>query len=159
MVRHTTLMLVAAAMAASACDDDTTSPAGVQYRATMSGANEAPTPVTTSATGTADFALTGNTLTYTVSFAGLTSNAVSAHIHAGAAGQSAPPFFDFAPPSATSGTITGSIDLTLANVANIATRTVSPDSLRKLLNGGTAYVNVHSANHTAGEIRGQIVRR
>jgi hypothetical protein len=35
---------------------------------------------------------------------------------------------------------------------------VSGDSLKVLLNNGNAYVNVHTAAHGAGEIRGQVAK-
>ena len=47
----------------------------------------------------------------------------------------------------------GDIDLSKA-----ASSTVSGDSLKVLLNNGAAYINVHTAAHPGGEIRGQIVK-
>jgi hypothetical protein len=158
MARRTAFVLAAcAALLASACDDDPTEPAGEQFRAVLTAANET-SPVTSTATGTANFTLNANSIAYSITFAGLTTPANAAHIHPGASGVANPPIYGFTPPAATSGTMTGVIDLTPANVANITGRTVSADSLRKLFNEGTAYVNVHSTQFGGGEIRGQIVR-
>ena len=53
-------------------------------------------------------------------------------------------------------TASGTIDI--SPTADI-TATVNGDSLRKLLNTGLLYVNVHSVNFGGGEIRGQIVKQ
>ncbi len=51
-----------------------------------------------------------------------------------------------------SGTVAeGSIDLT-----KDVSPGISGDSLKALLNNGNAYVNVHTAAHVPGEIRGQV---
>ena len=38
-------------------------------------------------------------------------------------------------------------------------KTAKPDRLKALMRNGMAYVNVHTAAHKDGEIRGQIVKR
>lgn len=81
-----------------------------------------------------------HTLTYEVTYEGLTGPAVAAHIHGPAApGGKGPPVVPFA--SATS-PIKGSATLTDAQAADLA--------------AGKYYVNIHTAANGGGEIRGQI---
>ena len=87
MQKHA-LTLATALMGAgllTACGGSTTSPpAKITYTATLTGANERPTPVTSSATGTWTGVLDPqtNTLTYTMTFTGLSANSTASHIHA-----------------------------------------------------------------------------
>jgi hypothetical protein len=70
-------------------------------------------------------------------------------------GEAGPPIVTFPVKAAASGKIAdGTIDLTAA-----MTKGVSSDSLMVLLNNGNAYINVHTAAHGGGEIRGQVVRQ
>jgi hypothetical protein len=116
-------------------------------RGNASGAQEAPNKVTTTATGT----LTGrynkdsNTLSYTVTWTGLTGgNATAGHFHGpadpGVAAAVVVPFTGIA--SATSGTFTGSTTLTDAQETDLV--------------NGMWYFNIHNATYPAGEIRGQV---
>jgi hypothetical protein len=108
---------------------------------------------------------TTNVLTWTMTFSGLTSNSSLSHIHAQAPTTSTAGvvlnFATFAGSTislgGTSGTASGSINVSTA----VATTglTISGDSLLKAINAGQAYVNVHTANFGAGEIRGQIVKQ
>ncbi len=152
-----------------ACGSDKpTQPANITYTATLTGANERPTAVTSNGTGTFTGTLnpTTNTFSWTLSFSGLTSNAILAHIHGPADANTATGVIvNFASPTggtgtlttgATSGTASGSISLTGAVNSS---GTISGDSLRKLLDAGLTYANVHSVNFGAGEIRGQIVKQ
>lgn len=115
----------------------------VQLTASLSGAAEVP-PVATAGSGSAFLTIANNTLNYRVSFTNLTSNATGAHIHGPATRtQNAGVLIGFSGvPGATSGTFSGSAALSAQN-------------LFYLLNGLT-YVNIHSANHGGGEIRGQV---
>jgi hypothetical protein len=150
-------VVVAAAGSFLACNDST-SPESTTYIATLTGANEKPTAVTTPATGTATYVLTGNTLTYTVTVNGLLTNATMSHIHVGSAAQAGVIVVPYTVSSLQSGLVTsGTIDLTypVASGAN----TISGDSLKVLLNNGNAYTNVHTSGNPGGEIRGQIIRQ
>jgi hypothetical protein len=115
----------------------------------LAGANERPNPVNTPATGTGTLTLSGNTLTFEFTYTGLTGVGTAAHIH-GPAGpdEIAPPMLDLAPFNGgafgTSGTIAGTVILTAEQKA-------------ALLSGRT-YMNIHTGNFPAGEIRGQIVK-
>jgi CHRD domain len=123
----------------------------VHYHAQMNASSETP-PNMSKATGTASFVLTGNSLHYTVTVHGLSGPATMAHIHVGAMGKSGPPVFVFDIKKVASGELaTGDVDL-----SKEVSKGVSGDSLKTLLSNGHAYVNVHTAAHPGGEIRGQI---
>ena len=58
----------------------------------------------------------------------------------------------------TSGTASGTVNMAGPAIPNGFT--ISGDSLRKAMDAGMAYVNVHSTpNFGGGEIRGQIVKQ
>lgn len=112
------------------------------------GAQEAPNRVATTATGT----LTGtynkdnNTLTYTITWNGLTGGNPSAmHFHGaadpGVAAGVQVGITGF--PTTASGTISGTATLT--------------DAQENDLVNGLWYYNIHDATYPAGEIRGQVV--
>jgi hypothetical protein len=158
------MAFIAAVGATTACES--TTEAKIQYTATLTGAQEVPA-ITTSGSGTwtATLDQSTNILTYQLTFSGLGSAATMAHIHGPAAvGVNAGILVDFATSTVTgrvlnlgtSGSGTGTVNLTATSVI---TATVSGDSLRKLLDSGNAYVNVHSATNGGGEIRGQIVKQ
>jgi hypothetical protein len=115
------------------------------FQAALSGASEVP-PVDTPATGSAWLSLSGDTLTYYVSYTGLKAVANAAHIHGPASTTtSAPPLFDLIPVPAfgTSGVLSG-------------TRTLTAGQLTQLDNG-ELYINIHTSVHGGGEIRGQVM--
>ena len=130
-----------------------TSPA---YVASMNGALETPAN-NAKGTGTATFTLTGTKLRYSIEVHDLSGAPTMAHIHVGARGVAGPPVYTFSlkAGSGMSGTIAeGTIDLT-----KDASSGVPGDSLRKLLDNGNAYVNVHTKNFPGGEIRGQVSKK
>jgi len=165
MQRRTLFPVIAIALIGvlASCDDSTGIDENFQddanWTATLSGASEVPA-VNTSATGRAWFVDRGNTIDYYLEYNGLTSNAVNAHIHRGAAG-TAPAQNVMIPLTfvrQASGVAIGTIDMTVADVSSEA-GTQSPADIRAALTSGDTYVNVHSANFTGGEIRGQITPR
>jgi len=114
------------------------------FTAYLSGAQENPA-VPTSATGYARIVVNESTgsLTFTVVFNNLSSNQILSHIHAPATiGQDAAVAINFGAVGGTSGTISG-------------TTTITPTQLAQLRQH-LGYVNVHSANNSNGEIRGQL---
>jgi hypothetical protein len=117
---------------------------GLGFTISLNTAQVATSADTSMATGTGWAVLSdnGGMLNYNVTVAGLTSKLTAAHFHAGSAGVSGGvvepiTFTD----SSSSGTWTG----------------ISDANLESLIHNGL-YVNVHTANYPAGEIRGQVLR-
>ena len=130
------LVLSAVALAATS--------ASTHVTATLNAKQEVPKPSVKSPSGTGKFTgtLTGNKLSWKLTFSKLSGKANAAHIHLGARGKA------------------GDVALALcgpckSGVSGKATLTASQK--KSLLAGGT-YVNVHTAKNPNGEIRGQIVR-
>lgn len=138
MRRRYALLLLAALLAAPVAQ------AATGYSTLLSGTNEVP-PNASPATGFATVVLNnaGNQLAYTVTYSGLVGTLTASHIHKAAAGVNGGVLFGFAPPiGTTSGSFSGTIAVTAANVAD--------------LNAGLYYVNIHSSVYGGGELRGQL---
>ncbi len=116
--------------------------AQVLFVATLNGSNEPSMPATTAA-GTFWGVLSADrsTLTYRITYAGLTSPFTGSHFHLGAAG------------------VNGPVLKSIAFNGNTAagTWTSLPDSTVRDLMEGYLYVNIHTQNNPGGEIRGQVV--
>ena len=127
------------------------SPVTQTFRAELTGSAEVP-PVTTSAHGTAEFTLSGDTVTYSVTAQDLTG-VEAAHLHIGMKGRNGAPAVtlykgpktDVASGELTHGSFTAA-DLHGVTVSQLI------DKMKK----GDAYVNVHTSAHPGGEIRGQV---
>jgi hypothetical protein len=151
---------VAALVALSCSDNDVAIPVNEQFTATLSGANSRPTPITTSASGTATFTYAPDlkTLFYRIDVASIDS-VFLAHIHAPAdTGQTAGVILNLWLGPVKGLGFTG----TLAQGAGGdlgAPVGMTLDSLLILMRNGNAYVNVHTRAHPAGEIRGQVVKQ
>ncbi|HEX3399843.1 MAG TPA: CHRD domain-containing protein [Acetobacteraceae bacterium] len=120
------------------------SAAMIDFHATMSGKSEVP-PTTSNGSGDvlATLDTSNKTLTYTMTYYGLSGPATAAHFHGpAAAGANAGVVVPIGtnPASPTSGTAT----LTDAQI--------------KDLEAGKWYANVHTADNKGGEIRGQMMR-
>jgi hypothetical protein len=133
------------------------------FQAKLSGNNEVP-PVTTSATGMAQFQLStdGKALSYT-----LTANNIkdikASHIHQGKTGENGQPVVPLSIenakmdygcqcmlPASGKGTITSN------NLqGSMAGKQIS--DLVSIIKNGQAYVNIHTEQNKNGEIRGQIL--
>lgn len=132
-----------------------------QFMAQLSGSNELP-PVSTAATGLANFQLSadGQTLDYQITVTNI--NAVTgAHIHSGKQSQNGPVVAGLFNPN-MSGPPTGKVNGLLAKGGINSGDLEGPLTghpiidLVHLLDGHGAYVNVHTQQHPDGEIRGQI---
>jgi len=147
---------VALALGLAACGSS--NPA-THFRATLNAANE-PGGVTSSGTGAAEYTVDGGTVSYTVTFTGLTANANAGHIHVGPAGVNGGVTVPFTVPRAPAGTFSGTF--TAANVAAASTSDggIGVDAgdyngLLQLMRAGETYTNIHTSNNPNGEIRGQ----
>jgi hypothetical protein len=114
--------------------------AQIMFTASLDGSQETP-PVTTTSTGTAWIVLSPDfkSLSYSVTYARLSSGFTAAHFHTGAAGSS------------------GGVVFSLTFVGNTAKGVWSnfPDSILAKLFNNQLYVNIHSSSNLGGEIRGQ----
>jgi hypothetical protein len=145
------------------------------FTANLTQANEVP-PTGSPATGSATVILdpAANTLSVHVTFSGLTSNTIMAHIHCCLASLFLPgvnvgvattvPAFPGFPLGVTSGTYDHVLDLTSASSYNPAFVTMEGGSVAQaeaaLVNGiqnGETYLNIHTTNFPGGEIRGFLV--
>jgi hypothetical protein len=121
----------------------------VLMTAALSGANERPDPVETTATGSGPCLFAVDRRWMNVTYRGLSGPATMAHIHGPAdVNTSTGVLLDLQPlhlgAFAAAGAFAGNA-------------TPDPATVAALVDGLT-YVNVHSGSHPAGEIRGQIVR-
>ena len=113
----------------------------INLKADLKGANEVP-PNNSPATGalSATYDTATKKLTWKGSYSNLTGPAVAAHFHAGEAGKNGGVQVPI--PGAGSSPFEGSATLTEAQASDLM--------------AGRLYVNIHTAAHTAGEIRGQV---
>lgn len=140
----TLIVLAGILLSAISCKKDSTTPdPNVTFKATINGASETPANAST-ATGTATLTFNTSTKIFTivVNFTGITATA--AHIHKAAVGVPGGVIFGFTAP------ITSPINYTSA--ALDATQESDLDA-------GLYYVNIHSAEFPAGEIRGQLIKQ
>ena len=136
-----------------------------RFSASLGGENEVP-PINTAGTGAFEMTIQQGTITFSLTFSGLSSPLSVAHLHfapskvaggvmiflCGGGGQPACP-------AATEGTITGTI--TAANVTGPSAQGIAPgdlDSALEAVRDGLSYANMHTTNFTGGEIRGPVRR-
>jgi hypothetical protein len=141
----------------------------VTYYGRLDGASESP-PNASNGRGSALVVVdtTAHTLSVSVDFSGLGSNTTVAHIHcctstpftltAGVATQT-PSFVAF-PTSVTAGSYAHQFDSTLTSTFNPAfitatggTAATAEATLAAGIDGGLAYLNIHTTNFGSGEIR------
>ena len=117
----------------------------VNYKAALDGKDEVP-PNDSKGTGTVDAKYDTGTmkLTWVVTYGGLTGPATAAHFHGPAKpGENAGPIITLSVPLASP--IKGEETLTKEQAADLAK--------------GVWYLNVHTAAHPPGEIRGQLMKK
>ena len=118
----------------------------IQLRTLMNAAQEVPTPTgdVSAARGTFTATVsrsdTGASITWELTFSGLTGNAVAAHIHQAATGTAGPVVL----------ALCGPCQSPLNGTGNITEAVVDA------IESGNAYVNVHTPTNGPGEIRGQL---
>lgn len=112
----------------------------VDLKVKLTGAEETP-PVTTSASGTGTIAIAADkSVSGTIKTTGI--DGTVAHIHVGAPGQSGPPII--------------TLSKTANGVWSVPEGSKLTDEQYASFKAGNLYVNVHSAEHKPGEIRGQL---
>jgi hypothetical protein len=121
----------------------------------LSGGEEVP-PVTTSATGTAEFNLSPDGISYQLSVSDI-SDVTAAHIHSGNVGQNGPvivTLYSSDTPANQTGGVFAQGTITADNLEGSMQGKEISDLISEMSNGVT-YVNVHTQAYPDGEIRGQ----
>jgi hypothetical protein len=171
-------MMLGTLLAATALTSTAGAHESVEFRATLSGFDEVGAlnnqsgAILSEGLGTLELKLDRQTqtLSFTLHFSNLSSPVTQSHIHFGKVHMAGGVMVFFCsnlpnPPAGTQpcpangGTVTGT--LTAANLLAIAGQNVPAgdfDAIEDALESNTAYVNVHTSNFPAGEIRGQIQR-
>jgi hypothetical protein len=99
---------------------------------------------TIAGSGSLTAVLTGRKLTITGRFEGLRSPATISQVHRGPKGIPGPAIFDLSVTKATSGTVSGTLDLAPAQIED--------------LRNGRLYVQIHSERAPDGNLRGWLLR-
>ena len=116
--------------------------------------------VDTNASGMAVFKITQDRIWYMINITGI-DKVTSAHIHSGALSENGPILASlFGSNDTETGNINGT--LTQGNITGqmLEGQAAASDQLSEIVSGmknGTTYVDVHTINYPAGEIRGQIM--
>lgn len=133
-----------------------------KFGATLKGPSETP-PVDAKGMGTATFTVSGTSVDYKITASGLSGDATAAHIHLGpttAAGPVVVPFPAKAINNGGNGSVTISGSFTAADVKPQTNPSIKNlDDLLAQMRAGNTYVNIHTAAHPPGEIRGQIAQQ
>jgi len=137
---------------------------GNKFKAKLIGFQETPS-ILSNGTGTFTASLDrgGTSISYTETFSGLSTPVIVSHIHFAEQGVAGAVFVFLCGGGgrpdcpAAGGTVTGTI--TATDVLAVPDQGITGGNLSELLRilkSGNAYVNVHTTNHPAGEIRGQV---
>jgi hypothetical protein len=151
------LFAILASATVVACDEDNGPDQDeTEFEATLTGAAERPTPVSTNATGTATVTIdeANQTLTFNVTVSSLV-DATLAHIHTGGVDEAGPPVVTLLS-TQVAGTTNGVLASGTIQASAISGGETFATLVEKIRNG-TTYVNVHTVANASGEIRGQLV--
>jgi hypothetical protein len=142
-------LLALVALPATTFAVDPTQPA---YGGPLSGAQEVPAVVTTATgQGTAVISADGSTITYIITYSGLSGTVNASHIHTGAAGVAGGVILPITSgPSPMTGTLTAANFTASGSVTTFAQAVAA-------IRAGTTYFNLHTTANPGGEIRGQIL--
>jgi hypothetical protein len=138
-----TLVALGAALVASIAPAAQSQANAIQVRTVLNAAQEVPAPSGDVSGARGAFSATVNasgSISWRLTFSGLTGNAVAAHIHQAATGSPGPVVVPLCGPCQSPAT--GNANLT--------------DAVIDAIEGGSAYVNVHTPTNAPGEIRGQL---
>lgn len=120
---------------------------GEAFSTELSGLFESPEPVETDGFGVGTLSLTGNALRFNIHYGGLSAAATAGHIHGMASTEENAGVLIDLEPFALGG----------FGAAGVIRGTVEVSSEQAMiLKKGMAYINLHTPNHPAGEIRGQV---
>jgi hypothetical protein len=132
--------LIAAMLAAAALTLGGGAAFAKTVKVTLTGSEETP-PVTTSATATGSIKINKDkSVSGKITTSGI--DGTVAHIHVGAPGQAGPPII--------------TLEKTADGVWSVPAGSKLTDEQYASFKAGNLYVNVHSAEHKPGEIRGQL---
>ena len=170
MHRLSLMFLVSAALVLALCD--TAAAQQLRRAERLVGANENP-PVETVARGSFRARLFPDRIEFRLTFAGIESDVLEAHLHAGNPGTNGgivvflctnlgntPPGATVRPCPPPPAVVTG--DIVAADVIGGVAPGLEADDLtglRRLISQGAIYANVHSDDFPSGEVRGQVSPR
>lgn len=135
----------------------------INLSTTLSGGEETPAPgLNTGAVGTAEVAvdMASREVVVVLQLFNLPTGTTAGHIHAGARGTAGPVILDFNFPTGRTGDMP--ITFRLGQAAFRARPEIGINTLDDAMQtivGGNSYVNIHTTQYPAGEIRGQLTRR
>jgi len=128
-----------------------------KFKAKLKGDNEVP-PVSSTATGKAKFKVKDDYITSKINITGIT-DVTAAHIHEGNKGENGQPIVDLLKTSNQTKTQDGVIiqgKIAASELEGSMAGKALTDLQSAMATEGT-YVNIHTSDHTDGEIRGQIM--
>ena len=145
---------VVAALVMPASQGQAAERSGTSLSATLLASNQHPAVDQPGATGTATLTVDAGkrSVCYRIVVSSLSSAAVAAHIHLGGAAASGPVVVPFSAPATTKGadgTYSGQVSGCVQGVSSTLVAAIAG-------NPAGYYVNVHTTNHPAGEVRGQL---
>ena len=157
------LHLLVLALAVSAVMTSSATAQVIHLEATLTGGEETPAPgLNTGAVGTAEVGVDLNNREVVVNLQlfNLPTGTTAGHIHAGARGTPGPVILDFNFPAGRTGDMP--ITFRLGQAAFRARPEIGintfDDAIQTIV-AGNSYVNIHTTQYPAGEIRGQLTRR